>query len=69
MKYRIYRRYGLDPIQYLAGSRLWTTAPAAAREYTLHGARSMQGKLERQWVVEPRHPDSWGFVAVKGAES
>jgi len=64
MQYRIFRRYGLDPVQYLAGGKLWTTTPGAARRYTLHGAQSLKGKLERQWIVEPRHPDVWGFQSV-----
>ena len=70
MKYRLYRVFSGQPAQYKTRTG-WSIHAGDAALYTLHGARSVLGRLQRQWRqdLESRHPDRWGFAVENTAAS
>jgi len=50
---------------YLTGSGIWSHRECDAKHYTLHGARSLIGRMERKWGVDLKQPKEWGFYALE----
>ena len=68
MKYIVWKKpQDCDGIFYLIGAGVWADRPDNAKRYTLHGARSILGRMQRQWGVELKQPKKWGFYIVGSA--
>ncbi len=69
MRYIVWKQHRDNPERfYLLGAGVWADRPDAAKLYTLHGARSVLGRMQRSWGVELEQPKRWGFYAVENAK-
>lgn len=55
---------------YLTGGSVtggaWSERADLAKPYTLHGARSLLGRIQRLWGVELKRPKQFGYYMMEG---